>query len=101
MAREALRNEPSVSCSLKERGLSTSLVAYLYVPLGVVVIGFSVLYLLHYFFFFLLVETMLTMVVYVRQWLLINCHVVYAYLFLFLMLTCSFTCCIFSFSGEF
>ena len=41
MAREAIRNEPSISCSLKERGLSTARVAYLYVPLGVVVIGLS------------------------------------------------------------
>ena len=41
MVRETVRNEPSVSCSLKERGLSTARVAYLYVPLGVVVIGLS------------------------------------------------------------
>ena len=45
------------------------------------------MYLLHSFFsFFLLAETMLTMDAYVRQWLLIICHLVYAYLFLFLLL---------------
>ena len=53
MARETVRSEPSVSCSLKERGLSTARVAYLYVPLGVVVIGLSLCTSCTFFFFFL------------------------------------------------
>ena len=88
MAREIVRNEPSVSCSLKERGLSTTRVAYLYVPLGVVMIGLSLCTSCTFFFFFFWIGTnyMLAMGVYVKQWLLINCHLLYAYLFLFLML---------------
>ena len=56
MAREAVQNEPSISFSLKERGLSTAQVAYLYVPLSVVVIGLSLCTsctLFFFFFFFL------------------------------------------------
>ena len=51
----------------------------------------SFMYLLHPFFFFLFffcigTNYMLAMGVYIKQWLLINCHLLYAYLFLFLML---------------
>ena len=79
MAREAVRNEPSVSCSLKERGLSTARVALACNQI-------SFMYLLHSFFSFFCIGTnyMLAMGVYVRQWLLINSHLMYAYLFLFL-----------------
>ena len=54
MAREAVRNEPLVSCSLKERGLSTTRVAYLYVPLGDVVIRLALCTSCTLFFFFFL-----------------------------------------------
>ena len=79
MARETVRNEPLVSYSLKERGLSTTRVAYLYVPLGIVMIGLSLCTsctLFLFFFCFLCIGTnyMLAMGVYVKQWLLINCH---------------------------
>ena len=54
MARETVRNEPLVSYSLKERGLSTTRVAYLYVPLGVVMIGLSLCTSCTLFLFFFL-----------------------------------------------
>ena len=61
MARETVQNEPSVSCSLKERGLSTTQVAYLYVPLSVVVIRLSLCtsctLLFFLFFIFVLAQT--------------------------------------------
>ena len=73
MAREAVRNEPSVSCSLKERGLSTARVAYLYVPLGVVVIRLFLCTSCTLFFsdFCISANYILAMGVYVKQWLLI------------------------------
>ena len=86
MAREAVRNEPSVSCSLKERGLSTSLVAYPYVPLGVVAIRLFLCTSCTLFFFsdFCIgTNYMLAMGVYVKQWLLIV---------IFCMLTCYLWC---------
>ena len=80
MARETVRSEPLVSCSLKERGLSTARVASLYVPSWCCSDRIIFMYLLHSFFFFFLfffgigTNYMLAMVMYVKQWLLINCH---------------------------
>ena len=76
MARETVRNEPSVSCSLKERGLSTARVAYLYVPSWCCSDRIIFMYLLHFFCFCFCIDTnyMLSMSVYVKQWLLIKYH---------------------------
>ena len=73
MARETVRNEPSVSCSLKERGLSTVRVAYLYVTSWCCSDRIIFMYLLH-FFFWIGTNYMLAMGVYVKQWLLIKYH---------------------------
>ena len=86
MAREAVRNEPSVSCSLKERGLSTSLVAYLYVPLGVVAIRLFLCTSCTFFFFFfsrlLYWHKLYACHGCVCKTMVTNCHLLYAYLLL-------------------